>query len=87
MGGGGTQENGQFQKLRQLSRNELWKNIGCLMSAPTFGLGGSRMWEKNPEISGKKISKVDLYKVCASLFQFFKYYFYVCVNWSQEWTI
>ena len=37
----GTQENGRFQNLRQISRNEFWNNIWCLLSAPTFGLGGS----------------------------------------------
>ena len=62
-----TQENGQFRKLRRFSRNEFWKNIGCLLSAPTFGLGGLRLWEKDQEISGNKrkrssiIPKVDLY--------------------------
>ena len=27
-----------------VSRKKLWKNIGCLLSAPTFGFGGSRLW-------------------------------------------
>ena len=48
---------------------EFWKNIGCLLSEPTFGLGGSRLWEKEEEqkLSGKKRkqrsirAKVDLY--------------------------
>ena len=83
-GRGGNQENGRFRKLRRLSRNELWKNIGCLLSAPIFGLWGSRMWEKHPNISGKKRKsysirlKVYLYEVCASLFQiiYYCYYFY-----------
>ena len=51
---------------------EFWKNIGCLVSAPTFGLGGSRLWEKEEELklSGNKRkrrsirAKVDLYEVC-----------------------
>ena len=82
----GTQENGQFWKLRQFSGDEFWKNIGCIISAPNFGLGGSRLWEKYPEISGKKRKrslirlKVDLYEVCASLFQFFYYYYYFYTN-------
>ena len=33
-------------KLRRFSSNEFRKNIGCLVSDPTFGLGGSRLWEK-----------------------------------------
>ena len=41
---GGTQENGKFRKLRRFSRNEFWKDIGCLLSEPTFGLGGSILW-------------------------------------------
>ena len=48
--------------------------IGCLLSAPTFGIRGLRLWEKDPNISGKKRkrssirSKVFLFEVCASLF-------------------
>ena len=38
--------NVRYRKVRRFSRNEFWKNIGCLVSAPTFGLGGSRLWEK-----------------------------------------
>ena len=38
-GRGGTQENGRLRKLQRFSRNELWNNIRCLLSAPTFGLG------------------------------------------------
>ena len=47
------------------------EKIGCLLSASTFGLGGSRLWKKDMKIRGKKrkrslISlKVDLYEVCA----------------------
>ena len=35
--------NVRYRKVCRLSRNEFWKNIGCLVSAPTFGLGGSRL--------------------------------------------
>ena len=38
---------GQAQKVWQFSRNEFWKCIGCLISAHTFGLGGSRLWHKD----------------------------------------
>ena len=38
--------NVRYQKICRLSSNEFWKNIGCLISAPTFGLGGLRLWEK-----------------------------------------
>ena len=41
---GGTQENGRFRNLRLSSREKLWKNIGCLISAPNFGLGGEILW-------------------------------------------
>ena len=59
-------------KVWQFSSNKFWKNIGCLVSAPTFGLGGSRLWEKEEaqEISGDKrkrhsiMMKVYLYEVC-----------------------
>ena len=80
----GTQDNGQFWKIRRFSRNKLCKNIGCLLSAPKFGLGGSRLLEKDLNTSGKKRKrypirlKVDLYEVCAYLFKiiYYCYYFY-----------
>ena len=48
--------NGRYQKVRRFSSNKFWKNIGCLVSTPSFGLGGSRLYEKEEEmkISGKK---------------------------------
>ena len=36
--------NGRYQKICRFSRNEFWNNISCLFSAPTFDLGGSRIW-------------------------------------------
>ena len=35
--------NGQYQKNYQFSSNEFWKNIGCLVSAPKFGIVESRL--------------------------------------------
>ena len=66
--------NVQYRKVRRFSSNEFWKTIGCLVSASTFSLGGSRLWEKEEDIklSGKKRKrcsiwiKVDLYEVCLS---------------------
>ena len=63
--------NVRYLKVRRFSSSEFWKNIGCLVSAPTFGLGGLRLWEKEEEqkLSGKKRKrrsiwrKVDLYEV------------------------
>ena len=48
--------NGQYQKVWRFYSNVFWKNIGFLVSAPTFGLEGSRMWKKGESIniSGKK---------------------------------
>ena len=68
--------NGRYQNFWQFSSNGFWKNIGCLVSAPTFGLGGSGLWEKEEDLklSGKKRNrrsirvKVDLYEVCRSYF-------------------
>ena len=65
-----------YRKVCNFSSNELWKNIVCLVSAPTFGIGGLRLWEKEEELnlSGKKRkrrsiwAKVDLYEVCRSYF-------------------
>ena len=37
---------GRDQKVWKCSGNKFWKNICCIISYPTFGLGGSRLWEK-----------------------------------------
>ena len=37
--------NGRNRKVRRFSSNEFWKNIGCLISAPTFCLLVSRPWK------------------------------------------
>ena len=37
--------NGRYQNCCRFSSNEFWKNIGCIVSAPIFGLGKSRMWD------------------------------------------
>ena len=44
------------RKVQQFSINEFWKNISCLISAPNFGLGGSKLWDKDEKqnIRGKK---------------------------------
>ena len=34
------------RKVRRFSSNEFWRNIGCLILAPTFGLGGKILWKK-----------------------------------------
>ena len=87
-GRGGTQENGRFWKLQRFSRNELWKNIGCLLSATIFVFRGSILWEKDKRLIRKKRkryfiqSKVDFYEVCASLFQIVYYLYYLCTNTS-----
>ena len=33
-----------YRKVRQFSINGFWKNIGCLVSASTFGIGELRLW-------------------------------------------
>ena len=87
-GRGWNQENRKFRKIWQFSRNIFWKNIRCLLSEPTFGLWGSRLWEKDPKISGMKRKKssirpkVDLYEVCESLFQIIYYCYYFYTNTS-----
>ena len=62
----------RYRKIRWFSINGFWKNIGCLVSYPTFGIGGSRLWENEEEIKliGKKRKRcsirirVYLYDVC-----------------------
>ena len=38
--------NGRYRNIRRFSSNQFWKNIGCIISAPSFGLGGLIMWDK-----------------------------------------
>ena len=38
--------NVRYRKVRRFSSCEFWNNIGCLVSAATFGLGGSRLGGK-----------------------------------------
>ena len=64
--------NGRYEKFWRFSSNEFCRNIGCLFLDPTFGIGGSRLWEKEEaqNISGKKRTrrstrmKIYLYEVC-----------------------
>ena len=63
---------GRLHKFRPFSINEIRKNVGCLVPDPTFGLGGSRLWDKEEEqkIKGNKCYiysirvRVNLYEVC-----------------------
>ena len=65
---------GSAWKVLKFSNNEFWKNIGCLISAPIFGFGGSRLWvkEESQNISGNKRKilstrgNVDLHDICQS---------------------
>ena len=76
--------NVRYRKFRRFSSNGFWKNIGCLFSEPTFGLGGSKLWEKEEDLklSGKKMKrllilvKVDLYEVCRSYFIYFILFYF-----------
>ena len=43
--------NVQYRNFCQFYSNEFWKNIGCLVSALNFGLGGSMLWEKEEDIN------------------------------------
>ena len=38
--------NGWYQKVCRFTSNEFCKNIGCIVSARIFGIGGSSLWEK-----------------------------------------
>ena len=33
----------RIRKIQRFSSNWFWKNIGCFMLDPAFGLGGSRL--------------------------------------------
>ena len=35
-----------YQKVRWFLSNDFWKSIGCLISAPVFGLGDLMLWDK-----------------------------------------
>ena len=40
-----------YRKFPRFSSNEFRNNIGCLVSERTFGLGGSRLWEKEEKLN------------------------------------
>ena len=54
---GGIEKSVGFQAMN------FFKNLICLVSAPTFGLGGSRMLDKEEEIeiSGKNIKRRSIF--------------------------
>ena len=62
---------GRDWKFWRFSSNEFWNNIHCIVSDPAFGIGWSRIWEKEEahNIIGKKRNrfymreKVDLFEV------------------------
>ena len=64
--------NGQYRKYSRFSSNGFWKNIGFIVSVPTFGNGGLRLWEREEKIkigvnsrnSHSIRIKVDLYEFC-----------------------
>ena len=72
--------NVRARKFWRFSSNEFWKNIDCLVSAPTFGLGGSRMWEK---YEAQKIivnkSKSHTIRVKVDLYDFLLSYIIYCL--------
>ena len=76
--------NRRYQKVWRFSSNGFLMDIGFLVSAPNFGIGGSRLWDKeeNIETSGNKKKrrsiqiKIDLYEVCLSgIIYFLLFYF------------
>ena len=53
---------GKLQKVQRFLSNEFRKNIGCLVLALTFGLGGYMLWDKEEKqkTSEKKVRAVKL---------------------------
>ena len=72
--------NGPYRKVCQFSSNGFQKNIGCILSAPTFGLGGTRLWEKEDDtkISGNKSKRRSIY-VNIGLYEVFISYIIYCI--------
>ena len=55
--------NVQYLNFCRISNNRFWKNIGCLVSDPTFGLGGSSVWESQFYIFSKLSSNNEINNV------------------------
>ena len=59
-------------KVWRFSSNKFWKIVYCLVSDPTFGIGWSRLWDKDEgrciNLNKRKIHfirvKIDFYEVC-----------------------
>ena len=47
--------NGRSWKRWHFPSNAFWNNIVCIVSYPTFGLGGSSLWEKEESPKDKWI--------------------------------
>ena len=72
--------NGWYQKVQRFSSNEFWRNIGCIVSYPIFGIGGLGLWEKEQaqNIIGKN-SKRSLIRMKVDLYEVYLSYFIYCL--------
>ena len=65
--------NGRYRKVRRFSINGFLMNIGCLVSAPTFGIGGGQGFgrrkshKRSFKIRGRGI-KLGLRLICMALY-------------------
>ena len=80
-----TMDGGGKRLVRSFNRKELWKCIGCILSAVTYENKGHKLWREIPKYSGKMaptklrrdvIGNTDLYKVCCA--HYCHSYIYAC---------
>ena len=63
----------QARKLWIFSSKEFWKNIYCLVSDTNFGLGESRLWDKETQKIIRKKSGIHSIRVKVNLYEIFAY--------------
>ena len=80
-----TKAGGGKRLVRPFIRQELWKCIGCVLLAVSYGKKGYMIWSEIPKYFGNKArtklqrdvrGNTDLYKVCCYLYC--PFYIYAC---------
>ena len=73
------------QQVQKFKRQELYKCIGCLLSAVTYGKKGRKLWSELPKGFGKYdnltlrrdvCGTTNLYKLCCD--HYLRLYIYAC---------
>ena len=88
-----TMNGGDKRLVLTFKRRELWKFIGCIISAVTYGKKGHNIWSEIPKPFGKMENpklriafhgNTNLYRVCCAHYHHF--YIYTCHSTILSYT-